>query len=227
MILLEKVARWINTLPETTWLDAACGDGQLADLVETHRRMLGLDIEQIRLVRACDHPYRLLVQASVTDLPFADQSLGGIVSIETLEHVEEISLSLAECARCLEPKGHLIISMPSVTLRSLWAMYRLRAPVYCCAEQHVRELSPITLKGFRHRFQTFKWFEKELSRCGFKVVRRSGVGFVFPMWQGGLSWMEHGMNLLYRENLNRIFSQLPFFRQFPYYRLYLAHLDTA
>jgi ubiquinone/menaquinone biosynthesis C-methylase UbiE len=179
------------------------------------------------LVRAGNHPYRLLIQASVTDLPFADRSFGGIASIETLEHVAEMSPALTECARCLKPKGHLIVSMPSVTLRSLWEMHRLRAPVYCSAEEHVRELSPITLKGFRNKFQTFKWFEKELARCGFETVRKSGVGFVFPMWRGALSWMEHAMNLLYRENINNIFAKLHFFRQFPYYRLYLARLNTA
>ncbi len=45
-------------------------------------------------------------------LSFADSSLGAIVSNDVFEHVPDIDLSLAECARVLGPGGRLFFSIP-------------------------------------------------------------------------------------------------------------------
>ena len=224
-MLLEKTAEWIKALPRDTWLDAACGDGQLADLIGRCQQLVGLDIEPVRLHRAQHHPYGLLIRASVTGLPFADGSLGGIVSVETLEHVAEISLAFKEFSRCIKPNGYLLITMPSVTLRSLWEMRRCGEPVYCDADHHVRELSAVAVKGFQHRFQRLQWLEQQLSCNGFVVRRRGGVGCLLPMWRGVFGFMEHAMNLLYREPINNLLVRLPGLSQFAYYQMFLARLE--
>lgn len=226
-MLLEKAASWIMALPGDTWLDAACGEGTLAALIRESKKLIGIDIDLNRLVRALDQPYSSLTQASVTNLPFAESSVDGIISIETLEHVEMMSSALKEFARCIKPNGYLLVSMPSVTLRSWWTMQRRGQADYCCEEEHVRELSAVPIQGFKNRFQTFQWLESEFSKTGFTVKRQSGVGFLFPMCRGWYSFLEHAMNLLYRENINRLFAHLPLFRNFPYYRLYLARFDRA
>ena len=86
-LLLEKAADWILSLPGDTWLDAACGLGPLAKLIGNRKKLVGLDIDSNRLRRAAVNPFEGLTQASVNSLPFVDNSLDGIVSIETLEHV--------------------------------------------------------------------------------------------------------------------------------------------
>jgi len=226
-MLLEKAAEWIKALPKDTWLDAACGDGQLADLIGGHQQMVGLDIEPVRLRRAQHHPYDLLIQASVTGLPFADGSLGGIVSVETLEHVAEMSLALKEFSRCIKPNGYLLITMPSVTLRSLWQMRRSGEPVYCDADRHVRELSAVEVRGFQHRFQKLQWLEQQLFSNGFVLRRRGGVGCLLPMCRGVFAFMEHAMNLLYRERINNLLARLPGLNQFAYYQMFLARLEKS
>jgi 2-polyprenyl-3-methyl-5-hydroxy-6-metoxy-1,4-benzoquinol methylase len=225
-ILLERAAEWITALPGDIWLDAACGEGPLAGLIGKRKQLVGLDIDFLCLQRAQNHPFSWVAQASVTDLPFADASLDGIVSIETLEHVEEMSSALKEFARCIKPNGYLLVTMPSVTLRSWWDMHRTRQPVYCSEEQHVRELTAIPIHGLKHRFQTFRWLENELAGAGFSVKRRSGVGFLFPMWRRRFSFLEHGMNALYREAVNKIFGNIPGLRLFPYYRMVLSRLEV-
>jgi SAM-dependent methyltransferase len=45
-------------------------------------------------------------------LSFDDASVGAIVSNDVFEHVPDIDLSLAECARVLRPGGHLYFSIP-------------------------------------------------------------------------------------------------------------------
>jgi SAM-dependent methyltransferase len=226
-MLLEKTAEWIKVLPKDTWLDAACGEGQLADLIGRHQQIVGLDIEPVRLRRAQHHPYDVLIQASITSLPFAGGSLGGIVSVETLEHVAEISLALTEFSRCIKPNGYLLITMPSVTLRSLWQMRRSGEPVYCDADRHVRELSAVEMKGFQHHFQRLQWLEHKLAYNGFVVRRRGGVGCLLPMWRGWFGFMEHAMNLLYRERINNLLTRLPGLNQFAYYQMFLARLEKS
>ena len=214
-------------LPGEVWLDAACGEGSLAALIKEPKKLLGIDIDSTRLRQALSQPFLNLTQASVTNLPFSESSLDGIISIETLEHVGEMSSALREFARCIKPNGYLLVSMPAVTLRSLWNMHRTGQPDYCCEEEHVRELSAVPIQGFKNRFQTFQWLENEFTKTGFTLKRRSGVGFLFPMCRGWYSFIEHAMNLLYRENINKLFAHLPLLRNFAFYRLYLARLDRA
>jgi ubiquinone/menaquinone biosynthesis C-methylase UbiE len=219
-VLLERAAEWITALPGNVWLDAACGDGRLADLVQ-EKRFLGLDIANRRLMQARNHPYFALIQGSLTSLPLANESLSGVVCVETLEHVMDMKAALNEIARCLQPKGYLLLTMPSVTLRSLWQMHRSKKPFYCANDEHVRELSSIPILGFPNRFKTWKWLESTVADFGFKRIRQHGVGFLLPMWEGRFSSVEHIMNLLYREKVNCILGKLPFIKCFPYYRIYL------
>lgn len=221
-VLLERVANWMAALPGDRWLDAACGDGPLAELVGARKRLVGLDIDLRSARLAGKRPFALTVQASVTHLPLPEQSLDGIVSIETLEHVRDFDIALHEFARCIKPGGHLLLTMPSVTVRSWRQMRRERKPIYCCEEQHVRELSAITVRAFPNRFCTHRWLSTRLFNAGFNVLRSSGVGYLYPMWSRRLSFFEHGMNLLYRERVNRLFSVIPLLNRFAYYRLVLA-----
>src|SRR3989304_8733434 len=121
-VLLEEVAAGIKELPGDLWLDAACGEGQLGELLGKRKTLLGLDIDWQRLVRARSHPYVALLQGSVDSLPLACGSMNGIATVETLEHVVDMDAALKEFARCLRTPGYLLLTIPSVTLRSLWQM---------------------------------------------------------------------------------------------------------
>ena len=162
-MLLEKAAHWIMALPGEIWLDAGCGEGYLGSIIKKPKKLLGLDIDLNCLKQASGRPYLSLTRASVTNLPFIESSLDGIVSIETLEHVEKMSSALTEFAKCIKPGGYLLVSMPAVTLRSWWEMQRTGQPVYCSEKEHIRELSAVPIHGFKNRFQTFEWLENELS----------------------------------------------------------------
>ena len=224
-LLLEEVAEWIKELPGDLWLDAACGEGQLGQLLGKRKSLLGLDIDWRRLGRARGHPYVALIQGSVESLPLPRGSLNGIATVETLEHVADMEAALKEFARCLRTHGYLLLTIPSVTLRSLWQMRVTGQPVYCDPKEHVREFSAVPLRGFPHMFETWQTLEARVQRHGFTVVRGGGVGVLLPMWRGRWAWIEHVMNLLYRETMNRWLGRLPVLRKFPYYRIYLLQYD--
>ncbi len=226
-VLVEQVADWIGRLPGTKWLDAACGNGQLGTVLNGRKALVGLDVSAEQLVRVPPGCYGGTVRGSVTSMPVRNASLDGIASVETLEHVETVDRAIDEFSRCLRAGGHLIVTVPSVTLRSWWQMKRTGRPVYCDEREHVRELSSVPLAGFPHKFETWSTFEGRFRRRGFALLRTAGVGFLLPMWEGRAAAVEHAMNLLYRESANRWLGRLPIVRRFPYYRLHLFRKGEA
>jgi len=226
-LLLEQVASWMAALPGDPWLDAGCGGGKLGEILGERKKLIGLDIDGKRLVYARTQTHLTLLCGSLTSLPLADGSMGGIACVETLEHISDMAAVLAEFSRCLRPRGYLLLSMPSVTLRSLWQMSRRGIPVYCSEDEHVRELSSVAIGGFRNRFETWPGLESQVAAHGFEVVKQGGIGYLFPMWTGRLAWLEHVMNIFYRERVNRLLGKLPGIRLFPYYRIYLFRRKPA
>jgi len=98
-------------------LDAGCGTGGF--LTRLHASFpaierVGLDFEPIAVSLAAEKSGAPVCVGSVNALPFADGSLGAIVSADVLCHrgVSE-SAALANFHRCLRPGGALILNLPA------------------------------------------------------------------------------------------------------------------
>lgn len=107
-------ARWCAN---THTLDAACGEGYgSALLAQAGALVKGVDIS----AQAIEHARRSYghldgVEFHVSDcttLPFGDAVFDRVVSFETLEHLQEHDLLLAEFRRVLKPDGFLVLSSP-------------------------------------------------------------------------------------------------------------------
>lgn len=55
---------------------------------------------------------------SAQDLPFGDQSLGAIMMINVLHHIQDVSAFFSEASRCLLPTGRILMIEPAHTLFS-------------------------------------------------------------------------------------------------------------
>ncbi len=97
-------------------LDAACGDGYGSYLLsEVAGTVAGVDISAETIARAKDkyqHPNLSFLHGSVLAIPLPDASVDLVISFETLEHVAEHDMLLAEVRRVLRPGGLLCISTP-------------------------------------------------------------------------------------------------------------------
>jgi SAM-dependent methyltransferase len=109
--------------PGLPLLDAGCGTGGLlrrlaramAEGALPARPLAGFDIAEAAILRArAKVPDAELLLASANDLPFADATLGAVVSIDVLCHraVEE-ARALAEFRRALAPGGVLVLNLPA------------------------------------------------------------------------------------------------------------------
>ena len=107
-------ARWCAN---THTLDAACGEGYgSALLAQSGASVKGVDISEQAIAHAQQRYGQLEgIEFHVSDctaLPFDDAEFDRVVSFETLEHLEEHDLLLAEFKRVLKPDGLLILSSP-------------------------------------------------------------------------------------------------------------------
>jgi SAM-dependent methyltransferase len=98
-------------------LDAGCGTGGL--LAALARRgactaRLGLEYDADAAALAAEKGRTDIVVGSVTALPFASGTMGGIVSADVLPHrlVDPVQ-ALREAGRCLEDGGFLVLNLPA------------------------------------------------------------------------------------------------------------------
>jgi SAM-dependent methyltransferase len=103
--------------PHSVWLDAGCGLRLLEDDMDPLENWLtshcgiiiGIDISVTRHRNIC-----LLVQGSLYELPFAENSLDLVTCNMVVEHLDSPAMAFAEAARCLRPRGALVVNTPNL-----------------------------------------------------------------------------------------------------------------
>lgn len=109
-------------VPGGRLLDVACGSGYgSAYLGSTVKNdgIVSVDVafEAVKCTSECFKSLTA-VQASGEQLPFPEGCFDGVVSFETIEHVQNPEAMLSECARVLKDDGTLIMSTPNRRLYS-------------------------------------------------------------------------------------------------------------
>lgn len=123
----EEVLRLLGayvTKPSARVLDIPCGAGALSLLLA--RR--GFDMTSMDIHPNDPFYYdasRRVIADANAKLPFPDGHFDAVVSVEGIEHLENPSLFLRECARIVQSSGHVIISTPNVdSIESRRRVYR-------------------------------------------------------------------------------------------------------
>jgi SAM-dependent methyltransferase len=96
-------------------VDVGCGFGEFGRLFFRDRDTpeAGVDINRAELVRAAANPpYGSIVQCDARRLPFAEASLGSVISVSTLEHIPDVAAAIAAVARALRPGGVFAYTVP-------------------------------------------------------------------------------------------------------------------
>ncbi len=95
-------------LPPGRLLDVGCGIGHSYHLLAP-RETVGLDISADALAGQA----RETVQADMRSLPFEDGEFASVLSVQSLEHVPDPELVVAEVARVVGPQGTAMFVTPN------------------------------------------------------------------------------------------------------------------
>lgn len=91
-------------------LDVGCGAQPFRTLLHPSAQYVGIDTADAKAHFGYEMPDTLYFAGGVW--PIANGSVDAILCTETLEHVPEPREFLAEAARCLRPRGQLILTVP-------------------------------------------------------------------------------------------------------------------
>ncbi len=109
----ELVQHYLGEMRGKKVCDLPCGAGAFsARLGKLGAQVKAVDIEAVEPFYF-DPARRVLADANCT-LPFADGEFDAMVSIEGIEHLENPSFFMRECARLVKPGGLVFISTPNV-----------------------------------------------------------------------------------------------------------------
>lgn len=153
-------------------LDAGCGTGNilihaLKLYPESNLSYIGLDFSRNMLKKAVARSKIKLnvsfIQASITNLPFGDNTFDRVVCSGVLTYLpslDEADKTVRECYRILKPNGVLITDFfnklsPSIVATSILHQSYTKPPKY---------ISPF-------------WFSKELKKVGFDMLSYHGFNF--------------------------------------------------
>ena len=145
----------------TRILDIGCGSSRI---VQSLPQAVGMDM-QIRKLRWLRAPGRQLVQASLMELPFADQAFDAVICSEVIEHIPRDRIDLSDMVRVLAPGGTLVLGTPDYgrwRWRALEGAYKKVFPQGYATEH----INPYTRKELRH----------EVERLGLTVLDVEYVG---------------------------------------------------
>ena len=92
-------------------LDLGCGDGFIANELFQKQLDFGIDISEAVIEEAKKNDfYKEVFCTSAHNLPFEDNSIGGVFSNCVLEHIPNLDKVFSEVSRVLKPGGYFIAS---------------------------------------------------------------------------------------------------------------------
>jgi 2-polyprenyl-3-methyl-5-hydroxy-6-metoxy-1,4-benzoquinol methylase len=153
-------------------LDIGCGAGSVsAQLVRNGHRVIGLDIMEDAIVRACQRGLDARVHDLNEPLPFGDQSFDVVIGLDIFEHVFDPTSLLREVRRVLRPGAVAIIMMPlHLDLRQRIRILRGKGIV--SYEHLMYDPSCSSANYFHIRFFTLDEVYRWVASEGFAIVGR-------------------------------------------------------
>ncbi len=161
--LLKSMLSSVNVPINSLTLDVGCGTGSnLGTLVSAGLHAIGLDrsVYALGLVRS-KGGFPLLA-GDVSHLPIKTRSIGLIIAMDILEHLEDDAQAILESYRILDKEGILILTVPA--FKSLWGIQDV-------------------VTGHKKRYSK-REITNELREAGFNILRSSYFNFFlfFPIF---------------------------------------------
>ncbi len=123
---IQTIFEWLDPGPGHHLLDAGCGRGFYLRFTRylSEARVTGLELEYPYIAKAreslADMPGITLVNGSIYDLPFPDNTFDRVILSEVLEHVPDDIEALRSLSRVVKPGGLIAITVPNANYPFWW-----------------------------------------------------------------------------------------------------------
>lgn len=115
--LRQTLLYWIRQTEPQTILDAGTGTGaNMRMLLNQGYDVTGVDISDHAIEFCQRRGLNRIAKASITQLPYDDQTFDTIISMDVLPFVNpsDISTVLKEFYRCLKPQGYVVLNLAAL-----------------------------------------------------------------------------------------------------------------
>lgn len=114
-IYFNLLNKFYSNLNGLMILDAGCGTGIMLDYFKKYGSPIGIDISSNALYFSYLRGHREIIRASVTELPFTDESFDLVSALSVIYHlqIKDDYQALKEFYRVLKKKGKIIIQVPA------------------------------------------------------------------------------------------------------------------
>lgn len=117
---LRRLTMALGFMPDGKFdsvLEIGFGSGVfLPELSMRSKRLFGLDVHEhivkVKGMLRSENIKAELIKGSIVHLPYKDASFDCVISIATLEHINELSLAISEIMRVLKKGGLMILGFP-------------------------------------------------------------------------------------------------------------------
>ena len=155
-------------------LDVGCGGGILAEaLARLGARVTAIDPSADNIRVAESHSAKDAMTSSISyknctieEMKSSGQKFDIVCCLEVVEHVTSVGAFVSDCGACVKEDGSLFFSTINRTLKS-YGMAILSA-------EYIARLVPRGTHDWQ-KFVTPKELEDSLRRCGFSVLRKTGL----------------------------------------------------
>jgi SAM-dependent methyltransferase len=111
--VLDGVIARLGLPPGARILDAGCGSGRnMVDLARAGA-VTGVELSPTSVALARDRHVGDVVEGSVLEMPFADDSFDLAVSLDVIEHLQDDLGAMRELRRTVAPGGALLVTVPA------------------------------------------------------------------------------------------------------------------
>jgi SAM-dependent methyltransferase len=111
--VLERVIERLGLPERASILDAGCGSGRNMVELARHGTVTGIELSPTSVAVARDRHSGEVIEGSVLDMPFEDDSFDLTVSLDVIEHLQDDVAALRELRRVTKPGGALLVTVPA------------------------------------------------------------------------------------------------------------------
>ncbi len=111
--VLEEVIAGMRLAARARILDAGCGSGRNMVELARHGTVTGVELSHTSVCLARGRQVGEVIEGSVLEMPFADNSFDLATSLDVIEHLEDDGAALRELRRTVAPGGALLITVPA------------------------------------------------------------------------------------------------------------------